>query len=30
MGQVAGEAIEEMENDLADIGRGNAPPLSQT
>ena len=30
MGQVAGEAMEEMEDVLVDIGRGSAPPLSQT
>ena len=30
MGQMAGEAIEEMEDDLVDIGHGSAPPLSQT
>ena len=30
VGQVAGEEMEEMEDDLVDIGRGSAPPLSQT
>ena len=30
MGQVAGEAMEEMEDDLVDSGRGSAPPLSHT
>ena len=30
MSQMAGEAIEEMDDDLVDIGHGSAPPLSQT
>ena len=30
MGQGAGEATKKMEDDLVDIGRGSAPPLSQT